>query len=295
LFGWSLDEWVAREKRLEPLKGVWYKWSRIMDSRHKDGLKWALTACILAIIISPLVTILSGSPNFSALVLLPLAVFFWLAVRPGRVDLGISPGRPRHYGLAVAYPLIVMGLLLMLIWRLEGISWAGMDGRRIAFVIAVNSLAGTLGVLLTEEGFFRGVVWGLLGTRDVDGRRILIFTSVAFLIWHVPVAFLEMGEGFPRSAIPVYLVNVLLLGLNWGLLRLASGSVIVPALSHAVWNAIAYKFFGFGVEYGELARSSFTVLDPERGVAGIGLNAAFALILWMLVAAGARRKRGPSA
>jgi len=256
-----------------------------MNATRKDGLKWALIACILAITISPLVTVLSGSPNFSALVLLPLAVVFWLIVRPSRQELGLRPGRPGYYGLAVAYPLFVMGLLMILIWRIEGISWTDMDGRRIAFVIAVNSLAGTLGVLLTEEGFFRGVVWGLLKTRNLDGRRILLFTSVAFLIWHVPVAFLEMGEGFPKSAIPIYLANVILLGLNWGLMRLASGSVIVPALSHAVWNAIAYKFFGFGVEYGELARSSFTVLDPERGVAGIGLNAAFALMLWALLAA----------
>jgi membrane protease YdiL (CAAX protease family) len=256
-----------------------------MNAEPKDGLKWALIACILAIIISPLVTVLSGSPNYSALVLLPLAVAFWLFVRPSRRDVGIRPGRPGHYVLAVAYPVILMGLLMILIWRIEGISWAEMDGRRIAFVIAVNSLAGTLGVLLTEEGFFRGVVWGLLKKRDLDGGRILLFTTMAFLIWHVPVAFLEMGEGFPRSAIPIYLVNVILLGLNWGLMRLVSGSVIVPALSHAVWNAIAYKFFGFGVEYGELARSSFTVLDPERGVVGIGLNAAFAIVLWTLLAA----------
>jgi membrane protease YdiL (CAAX protease family) len=253
-----------------------------MGTNRKDGLKWALIACILAIIVSPLVTILSGSPNYSALVLLPLAVVFWLIVRPSRCDIGIRPGRPGDYGLALAYPVFVMGLLMILIWRIEGVSWAEMDGRRIAFVIAVNSLAGTLGVLLTEEGFFRGVVWGMLKKRNLDGRRILLFTSVAFLIWHVPVAFLEMGEGFPRSAIPLYLANVMLLGLNWGLMRLASGSVIVPALSHAVWNAIAYKFFGFGVEYGELARPSFTVLDPERGMVGIALNAVFLIAAWTL-------------
>ena len=253
-----------------------------MDITRKDGLKWALIACGLAVIISPLVTMLSGSPNFSALVLLPLGVVVWLITRPSRSDLGLSPGRPAYYGIAVAYPLIVMGLLLILIWRLDGISWGSMDGRRIAFVIAVNSLVGTLGVLLTEEGFFRGVVWGLLKTRNLNGRRILLFTSAAFLVWHVPVALLEMGEGFPRSAIPLYLANVILLGLNWGLMRLVSGSVIVPALSHAVWNAIAYRFFGFGVEFGELARPSFTVLDPERGVVGIALNAAFLVVLWAL-------------
>jgi membrane protease YdiL (CAAX protease family) len=254
-----------------------------MSTTRKDGVKWALIACGLAIIISPLVTILSGSPNFSALVLLPLAVVAWLTARPSRSDLGLSPGRPGYYGLAVAYPLVVMGLLMILIWRIDGISWGSLDGRRIAFVIAVNSLVGTLGVLLTEEGFFRGVVWGLLKTRNLDGRRILLLTSVAFFLWHVPVAFLEMGEGFPRSAIPLYLANVILLGLNWGLMRLASGSVLVPSLSHAVWNAIAYRFFGFGVEYGELTRPSFTVLDPERGVVGILLNAAFLAVVWTLL------------
>jgi hypothetical protein len=254
-----------------------------MKATRKDGLKWALIACFLAVVISPLLTVLSGSPNYSALVLLPLSVIMWLLVGPSRSEVGLSLGRPGHYGLALAYPLFVMGLLTILIWRVDGVSWADMDGRRIAFVIAVNSLVGVLGVLLTEEGFFRGVVWGLLRTRNLDGRRVLLFTSVAFLIWHVPVAFLEMGEGFPRSAIPIYLVNVVLLGFNWGLMRLASGSVIVPALSHAVWNAIAYKFFGFGVECGELARPSFTVLDPERGVVGIALNTLFLIAVWILI------------
>jgi membrane protease YdiL (CAAX protease family) len=141
---------------------------------------------------------------------------------------------------------------------------------------------GTLGVFLTEEGFFRGVLWGLLKVRKA-GTRILLFTSFAFLLWHVPVAFLEMGEGFPGSVIPIYLLNVLLLGLNWGLMRQISGSVVVASLSHAVWNALAYKLFGFGVEYGELARPSFTVLDPERGVLGILLNAAFLAIAWALL------------
>lgn len=254
-----------------------------MKTIQGPGSRWAIIAFILAMIISPLVTVLSGSPNYSALVLFPLAVIVWLVARPPRRSVGISPGRPGDYAVALVYPVAVMGLLLLMVWGHEGISWAGMNGRRIAFALAVNSLAGTLGVLLTEEGFFRGVLWGLLDADDLDGRRVLLFTTLAFLAWHVPVAFLEMGEGFPRSAIPIYLANVLVLGLNWGVMRMVSGSVLVPSLSHAVWNAIAYRFFGFGVEYGELTRSSFTTLDPERGVVGLALNAGFLAIAWALL------------
>jgi membrane protease YdiL (CAAX protease family) len=255
-----------------------------METVQRKGPRWAVLACALAVIISPMVTVLSGSPNYSALVLLPLSFVFWLVARPPRKSMGISLGRPGDYVLALVYPVVVMGLLFLLIWRLEGISWAGMDGRRIAFAFVVNSLVGTLGVMLTEEGFFRGAVWGLFETGNLKGRRILLYTGLAFLIWHVPIAFLETGEGFPRSAIPIYLANVLLLGLNWGLMRMVSGSLLVPSLSHAVWNALAYRFFGFGVDYGELTRSSFTMLDPERGVVGIALNAVFLGTVWALLA-----------
>ena len=51
--------------------------------------------------------------------------------------------------------------------------------------------------------------------------------------------------GLPPAEWPVYLANVFLIGLVWGLMRLRSGSVIGPALSHAVWNALVYGLLSF--------------------------------------------------
>lgn len=250
---------------------------------RRDGLVWALIAGLLAIGISPLVTVLSGTVYLSALVLLPIGVAVWLITRPSRRDLGITLGSWRQYAVGVAYPVGVMGLIILLLWRFKGIRLEEYELGRVIFVISVNTLGGILGGLLTEEGFFRGLVWGLLRTKEYRGTCILLITSVVFVLWHIPVAFLEFGEGFPRSAIPVYLGNVLLLGLNWGLLRLASGSVFVPAVSHALWNALAYKLFGFGVGYGLLVRSSFRVFDPERGLLGVGLNGLFLVVYWVWI------------
>jgi membrane protease YdiL (CAAX protease family) len=194
--------------------------------------------------------------------------------------MGLRRGNAGHYAIAVLYPIVVMGIITLVIWVAEGINAPDFNPKRTVLVILVNSLVGIVLGLLTEEGLFRGLLWGLLRARGEKSGRILVLTSLVFLIWHVPVVLMEFGAEFPRSAIPIYLGNVLLLGLNWGLLRMISGSIIVASVSHAVWNGLAYKFFGFGSEYGVLATSSFQIFDPERGLVGLILNAAVFIVLF---------------
>ncbi len=255
-------------------------------SRVNPGscLGWAAIAGICAIVLSPLVTVLSGSPNFSALALLPITVVIWLITRVSRADLGLRIGRAGHYGVAVLYPILVMGILVLLIALSEGIQTSDVDPGRIMFVIAVNSAVGIIAGLLTEEGLFRGLIWGLLKTGGQRPARVLLYTSAVFAVWHVPVVLLEFGQDFPRTAIPIYLANVVLIGLNWGLMRMVSGSIVVAAVSHSVWNALAYKFFGFGSEYGVLETSSFQIFGPERGILGLALNLVFFIVFWRVIA-----------
>jgi membrane protease YdiL (CAAX protease family) len=237
------------------------------------NLRWFVLCSILAIGLSPLITVVSGTGDFSALVLLPIIILGWAVTRISKSDMGIRRGRPGHYAIAVLYPVVVMGLIMLVIRLAEGIRVQDFDPQRILFVIAVNSVMGVILGLLTEEGLFRGLLWGLLRSRMEKPTYVLMLTSLIFLLWHVPVVLLEFGGDFPRSAVPIYLGNVLLLGLNWGLMRMVSGSVIVASVSHALWNALAYKFFGFGSEYGVLTTSSFRIFDPERGLVGLALNA----------------------
>jgi membrane protease YdiL (CAAX protease family) len=109
---------------------------------------------------------------------------------------------------------------------------------------------------------------------------VLIWTAAVFALWHLPVALLEKNFTLPPRVIPVYVANAFLIGLGWGIIRRASGSVLTAALSHGVWNALAYVLFGYGAKAGVLEVSAYTTFGPERGVVGIVLNAAAVVLLW---------------
>jgi membrane protease YdiL (CAAX protease family) len=135
-------------------------------------------------------------------------------------------------------------------------------------------------VILTEEGFFRGWLWASLERAGSPEARRLIWSSLAFALWHVSEAVLKTGFEPPAQQAPVFLVNVVVMGAIWGLLRAASGSVIVASLSHGVWNGLAYSLFGVGQHRGALGLGSSVLLGPEDGVLGLALNALFLLALW---------------
>ncbi len=64
------------------------------------------------------------------------------------------------------------------------------------------------------------------------------------------------------------------------MLRLASGSIVVAAVSHAAWNALDYVFYGYGRRTGELGIAAYGVIDPERGWLGLAANAVAFALLW---------------
>ena len=107
-----------------------------------------------------------------------------------------------------------------------------------------------------------------------------MWSSLAFTIWHISAISLDTGFDIPAAEIPVYLVNATLLGMVWGILRMVSGSVVVPAVCHAIWNGIDYPLYGFGEKVGALGIEETQVYGPEVGLLGIGLNALFVLIIW---------------
>jgi membrane protease YdiL (CAAX protease family) len=157
---------------------------------------------------------------------------------------------------------------------------------RLLVLMFVNTV---IGALITEDGYFRGWLWGSLRRSGFAPTATLVWTGAAFALWHLPVAIIEEDFALPASVIPVYLTNVFLLGMAWGLLRQASGSVIVAAFCHGVWNALAYTLFGYGTESGALGVSRYTVFGPERGFLGLLLNAAAVVVLWRWAMSGSRR------
>ncbi len=51
----------------------------------------------------------TGYTDFSALILAPLLAILWFLERFSRAEIGLKLGRPGDYGLAVLYPLVVVG------------------------------------------------------------------------------------------------------------------------------------------------------------------------------------------
>jgi len=47
------------------------------------------------------------------------------------------------------------------------------------------------------------------------------------------------------------------------------------------WNGLVYAVFGYGTTVGALGMHNTTVFGPEIGFVGLGLNVAFAAVLWL--------------
>jgi uncharacterized protein len=112
----------------------------------------------------------------------------------------------------------------------------------------------------------------VLGSAGLGRGRTLIWSSIAFALWHVSAVTLPTGFDLPRAQIPLFLINAAVLGAAWGVLRLRAGSILVSSVSHGVWNGIAYALFGYGTKIGALGIARTDIYGPEVGVVGLTLN-----------------------
>ena len=110
--------------------------------------------------------------------------------------------------------------------------------------------------------------------------KIILFTSIAFSLWHAPEVSIGSEFALPTAQIPVLLLNAVVIGAIWGILRDLSGSVIVTSLCHGIWNAGAYVLFGDGLKAGALGIKNTAILGPEHGLLGLGLNILVLIFLW---------------
>ncbi|MDH5455766.1 MAG: CPBP family intramembrane metalloprotease [Gammaproteobacteria bacterium] len=222
----------------------------------------------------------TGYSMFSALPLFPLTGFFWYLQKFPRAEMGLSWGGRRDYGWALAYPLLVLGGMAVIAWAVDAVDVSGTDWSRTLTNAGLMSSTGIIMTLITEEGFFRGWLWASLKRAGRSDRYVLAWTTLAFTAWHISAISLDTGFDVPAAEIPVYLVNATMLGAVWGILRMRSGSVLVPALCHALWNGLDYPMFGFGEKIGALGIQQTHLFGPEVGVVAILLNGAFLLWIW---------------
>jgi membrane protease YdiL (CAAX protease family) len=222
----------------------------------------------------------SGLTQFSALPLIPLFIVFARADRLSRRDVGLNLGRPLHYGLALAHPIIVIGTLAALAAATSSIDLSSFVPWQVAANVVLLTVATFVMAIITEEGFFRGWLWASARKRGTSPLGTLMLTTAAFVIWHIPFVALSGEFHFSLNVVPYFFANATLLGLIWGLLRLASGSIVVSSAAHGLWNGLTYVLFGVGSGVGALGIRDVDLFGPEVGLFGIALNAASAAVLY---------------
>jgi len=203
------------------------------------SLRPAITGVLAAIAITATMDA-TGYSMFSALPLIALTGLFWYLQKFSRAEIGLSWGDLKSHGWAVAYPLLVLGLITAIAWQFGAVDVSEADWNKTFMNMGISSSVGILMVMITEEGFFRGWLWASLKRAGRSDTQILIWTTAAFVVWHISAISLDTGFDLPAKEIPIYLINATILGFIWGILRMVSGSVLVPAVSHAVWNGIDY-------------------------------------------------------
>jgi membrane protease YdiL (CAAX protease family) len=251
------------------------------------SLKWPILGVLIAIAITATMDA-NGLSAFSALPLFPLVALFWYLQRLPRRSMGFAWGQGRHYGLALLFPALVLGLIALVSAVAGAVDISHTNWGKAALNCLLISASTVLVVILTEEGFFRGWLWASLERTGETPSRIVIWSSIAFALWHVSAVVLNTGFNPPPAQVPTFLVNAALLGAAWGLMRWSSGSVIVASVSHGVWNGLAYVLFGFGTRTGALGIKETWLYGPEVGVLGLALNAIFAIVVWRRIHSGRR-------
>lgn len=245
-----------------------------MDIRTRPVL-----GVLLAIVITTVMDA-NGLTQFSALPLLPLLALFWYLEKFSRQEIGLVWGSRRHYGLAVLYPVVVLGTITIISAAMGAVDVTETNWNLAWLNLMLITISTILIAILTEEGFFRGWLWASLRRTRQSLGWTLFWTSVAFSLWHLSAIILTAEFALPVAQIPIFLLNATMLGAIWGLIRWVSGSVIIASVSHGVWNGLTYTLFGFGINVGALGIQETAWYGPEVGILGFVINFLFFVGLW---------------
>jgi membrane protease YdiL (CAAX protease family) len=256
--------------------------------KHKD---WKQPAFGLLTAIAVITAVFAGGlpAELGALSLIPLVGLFWYFGRFSRAEMGFVRGRGRYYLLGLLQPAFIFIPVALAAWLAGAIQLQNADWPKTLFNLATTIPITILLAAITEEGFFRGWLWAALQRAGLGRAWIVLLTSLAIAAWHLPVALLSTEFDLSSAQALMYVINVTITGLIMGVLRLASGSVFVPSISHGIWNGILYPLFGAGTQIGFLGIRDGT-FHPEVGVLGLALNLVLAigLCLWYWRAGGMR-------
>ncbi len=229
--------------------------------------------------VSPLLMAFSGDETWYALPLLAALIGVWWRERLSPSEIGLVRGRG-YYGHATLLPLAAVGAVVWIATLVGATRVGDAPIRLLGLQVTTMAVLTTMGTMVTEDGFFRGALWGALERAGRSSEVILLWTSTAYVVWYLPILWLSPAPVTGAEALIVHVLNVWLLALCWGVLRLVSGSLLIAAWAHGLWNGLAYTLFGFGPATGALGVVDPLRFDPERGWAGVAVNAMALVILW---------------
>lgn len=244
----------------------------------KKAYKMGLFGYVLLMICSTLAPIIFNNEQLQALVIFPIILVLVYLTKMNGKELGLEFGSLRDYIWAILYPASICLVIIIIAWVTGNIidtKYSNEMTGKIAYLFFYTFILA----FATEEGFFRGWLFGILERDHINPKLILILTALAFASWHLPLFFLN--PSFTWSMLPIYITGGIIGGLTFGLLRYISGSIIVSSFSHAIWNTVVYILFGFGSSIGILGIKMTNIFSPESGLLGLIFGLAFMAILWL--------------
>ena len=158
----------------------------------------------------------TGLSVFSAFALLPLMLLFWYLESLSRSEMGFKWGRPADFALALLYPVVVIGLIVIAATFAGAVDISKTNWQKALLNLVILTISTALVAIITEEGFFRGWLWGSLRRRRISEAQVLIYTSIAFSAWHISAVTLDTDYRPATSQILIFLINAAVIGIVWG-------------------------------------------------------------------------------
>ncbi|MFA6327865.1 MAG: CPBP family intramembrane glutamic endopeptidase [Candidatus Micrarchaeia archaeon] len=245
-------------------------------SKYAFPAFWALAS----LAVCSLLAFAFSDPSWYTGGLFFLAAALWLFVsRLGKEKMGFCLGSLQDYAIAVAYPLCILaGVVAVMVLT-------GEDLNPILSVDQAYSFAGMFVIFIvlnffTTGLFFRGWLFGFMEGKKIGAKEVVIFTSFAYCMWHIPLFFIDPDYMVSANMMPVFLAGVLLDGMVWGLIRLKSGAIAPGAVGHALWDAVTFGIFGFGIHPMLISIPQIEVFGLQRGFVSVALRLVFVAALW---------------
>lgn len=224
--------------------------------------------------------VVMGTPLVAVLLML-LVVTRDGATREAWASLGLHRSGFKSWGLALAVPLIVLGLAYAAAWgsgvgRFAPPADVGSVPLYLLDIVASIAIVTVMGGIGEEIGW-RGYM--LPHLLKLGTTQALLISGFAHGLFHLPAIFgttAYHGAGNPMIVVPLFLATLTMAGVCHGYLRLTTGSVWPAALAHAAFNIFWDRLSAF------TATDNPAALDYLAGESGVAtLLALTAVAAWL--------------